>query len=456
MKLVSFAKETLTDATRIITTKEGLKKLYRVPLYRNAVYLMLNSGAVNVTGFFFWLLAARLYSTEAVGLTSAAISAIALLTLVSTIGLDYALIRFLPGSGDQARSMINSSFTLTGAISIALAFIFLAGLKVWSPALLFIREHPVFFTVFIVTTAATTLRLFANRTLIARRRAGFSLGQGLIFGLVRFVPLVILAGSFQAFGIFTSWGIAISLTAVVSILFFIPRIETGYRPFPVIRKRIITDVMHFSLTNYITNIFSAITPYVLPLMVVNILGAESNAYFYIGWAISGTLFMIPVMTSFSLFAEGSHNEERLGREIRRSLKLILVILIPAVIMVLLLGDNILLFFGSAYSENTTRLLRILAISAFPLSINYVYFTMKRVEMDMKSVIGLNAFIAVVTMALSYILLPRIGIIGAGISWLVAQGITAVIAGRKFWKKYSFSSRPGTETMPADDLTEPPR
>jgi len=438
-KLISFAKETLTDAARIITTKEGLKSLYGVPLYRNAVYLMLNSGAVNITGFFFWLLAARLYSTEAVGLASAAISATALLTLISTLGLDYALIRFLPSSGDKARSIVNSCFTLTGVISIALAFIFLAGLKVWSPALLPIREHPVFFTVFVVTTTATTLRIFADRTLIAKRRAGFSLGQGLIFGLLRFAPLVILASFFQTFGIFTSWGIAISLAVVVGILFFLPHIETGYRPLPVIKKGIINDMMRFSLANYIANIFWSITPYVLPLMVVNILGAESNAYFYIGWAISGILFMIPVTTSFSLFAEGSHNEEQLGREIRRSLKLILVILIPAVVIVLLLGDKILLFFGRAYSENATRLLWILALSALPLSINFIYFTMKRVEMDMKSVIGLNAFIAIVTMALSYVLLPRIGIIGAGISWLVAQSITAVIVGRKFWKKYSFSS-----------------
>lgn len=438
-KLISFAKETLTDAARIITTKEGLKGLYGVPLYRNAVYLILNSGAVAMTGFFFWLLAARLYSTEAVGLASAAISATALIALISTIGLDYALIRFLPGSGDKARSMINSCFTLTGAISIALAFIFLAGLKIWSPALLLIQEHPVFFTIFIVTTVATTLKIFADRTLIAKRRAGFSLGQGLIFGLSRFVPLVLLAGFFHTFGIFISWGIALSLVVVVSIVLFLPRIETGYRPLPVIRKKTISDMAGFSFANYIASIFWAIPHYVLPLMVINILGAESNAHFYIGWAISGILFMIPMATSFSLFAEGSHNNEQLGREIRRSLKLILVILIPAVVIVLLLGDKILLFFGKEYSENATRLLWILAISALPFSINSIYFTIKRVEMDMKSVIGLNAFIAIVTMALSYVLLPRIGIIGAGISWLVAQSITAVIIGRKFWKKQSFSS-----------------
>ena len=40
---------------------------------------------------------------------------------------------------------------------------------------------------------------------------------------------------------------------------------------------------------------------------------------------------------------------------------------------------------------------------------------------MRSVIAPSAFIAIVTLGLSYVLLPRIGIIGAGIAWLASQG-----------------------------------
>ena len=102
-KLASFVKETLVDAARILTTKESLKGLYGVSLYRNAVYLMINSGVFAITGFFFWMAAARLYPTEAVGLASAAIVASGLLALLSTLGLDCGLIRFLPWSGEKAR-----------------------------------------------------------------------------------------------------------------------------------------------------------------------------------------------------------------------------------------------------------------------------------------------------------------------------------------------------------------
>lgn len=115
-KLTSFVKETIVDAARIFASREAVKGLYRVSLYRNAVYLMINSAIVSFTGFFFWMAAARLYPAEAVGLASAAMAAIGLLAILSTLGLDFALIRFLPGSGEKARDMINSCFTIGALI----------------------------------------------------------------------------------------------------------------------------------------------------------------------------------------------------------------------------------------------------------------------------------------------------------------------------------------------------
>lgn len=434
-KLVSFAKETVIDTIRILTTKEGLKSLYGVSLYRNAIYLMLNSTAQAVTGFFFWIAAARLYATEAVGLASAAIAAAGLLALLSTLGLDYGLIRFLPGSGDKARDIINSCFTVGGLVAIALAFVFLAGLGFWSPALLPIREHPVFFTTFVLFASTSALQHFTNQTFIAERRAGFALAQGLVFSLLRFIPLIVLASLLQTFGIFASWGIAVSIAVAAAILLFLPRVEKGYRPFPSVGKRVVSEMMRFSSANYIANILWVIPQFVLPLLVVNLLGAEQNAYFYIGLGVAGIVFMVPMAASLSLFAEGSYEEEKLSYEVRRSLKLILVLIVPAIVILLLLGDKILLLFGRAYSENATKLLWILALSALPLSLNHIYFSIKRVEKRMKSVIGLTVFIALATLGISYLLLPHMGILGAGVAWISSQGVAALMTLLYLWRRF---------------------
>jgi len=432
-KLASFIRDTLVGAVTAVTAKEGLKSLYGVSLYRNAVYLMLNSMVSAATGFVFWMIAARLYSTEDVGLGSATIAAASLLVLFSTLGLDYGLIRFLPGSGEKSNAMINSCFTISGLVSIALALIFLAGLGIWSPFLLLIREHPIFLIAFVVFTAAATVAGLVNRSFIAQRRAGFALAQGLIGSLLKFIPLVVLAVFFHTFGIFASWGLGLAIALAVGIFLFLPRVQADYHPFPAIKREVINKMAHFSSLNYITALLWSAPALILPLMVVNLLGAEANAYFYIGWAVGGILFMIPMATSFSLFAEGSYNEEKLRQEVRRSFKLILLILIPAMLVMLLAGDKILLAFGREYSEAATKLLWILALSALPLSFNYIYFSIKRVQMKMKSVVGLTAFIAVAALALSYILLPRMGILGAGTAWLVSQGIAASWAIYKVWR-----------------------
>jgi len=426
MKQIFILKQRLSNVIKIATPIQGIRGLWDIPLYRNSIYLILSSGILAILGFIFWAVAARLYPVEGVGFASAAISAMALLALLSTLGLDYGLMRFLPSSDRKASEVMNSCFTVSSLASIAVSAIFLAGLHLWSPALLAIREHPTFFASFIVFTVASTLMTFVSRTFVAERRASFTLVQGLVFGLLRFVPLVFLATPFHTFGIFASWGLTMSLAVIICVFLILPRVRAGYRPLPSISKQVINEIIHFSFANYGANLLWAIPSLALPLMVVNRLGAEPNAYFYVGWATASVLFMIPVATSLSLFAEGSHNREGLARDTGRSLKLILIILVPAIILMFVLGDKILLLFGRAYSENAVRLLQILAISALPVGVNHLYFSIKRVEMKMKSVVVLSALIAVFTLALSWSLLPRMGVWGAGVAFLAAQGTVAIV------------------------------
>jgi len=54
MKLLNFLREAFADALNLLRSPEGLKSLYGVSLYRNAVYLMLTSGTTAVLGFAFF------------------------------------------------------------------------------------------------------------------------------------------------------------------------------------------------------------------------------------------------------------------------------------------------------------------------------------------------------------------------------------------------------------------
>ena len=427
-------KKTDSHTSGLTAIKEGFSSLFRLSLYRNAFYLMLNSAIYALTGFFFWIVAARLYPPEVVGLASSVIAAIGLLSLLSTLGLDYGLLRFLPAAGDEAREMINSGFTISGAVTVLSALIYLAGLGIWSPALLPIRNNPLFLFSFIVFALANTLQTFNSQSFIAARQSLFIMIQGSIIAWLRFVPLVLLATSFQKFGIVAAWGSCVVLSVIIAITFFQPLAYQGHRPFPSINKEVLRRMLHFSFANYIGNILWTIPSLVLPIMIINLLGPGENAYFYIGWAITGIVFMIPAAISLSLLAEAAHDENKLVLELKRGLQLIFLLMTPVIIILLLSGRFFLQFFGKVYLENGLQLLWILAISAIPLSLNYVYITIRRVEKKMQSVIWFSAFIAVATLVSSYFLLRVMGIKGAGVGWLASQSVAALFTLPYLWRR----------------------
>jgi O-antigen/teichoic acid export membrane protein len=192
-------------------------------------------------------------------------------------------------------------------------------------------------------------------------------------------------------------------------------------------RKEISEILHFSFYNYLGDLFWNLPGLVLPIIIINLLGAESNAYFYIAWAMSGILIMIPASVATSLLAEGSHDEVQLKNNIRRSIRIMAIILVPAVILVWFLADKLLLLYGGQYADKATDLLRWLAVAVFPLTINMVYFGIKRVQKNVKPVIILAVCMAVITILSSYLLLPKFGINGVGISWLFGQSVIAFVA-----------------------------
>ena len=125
------------------TISNFYKLLKTDSLYRNSLYLMASTAVMAVLGFFFWIINARLYTAEQVGIGTTLISLMTLITSFSTMGLKNGLIRYLPTSNIKNK-MINTSFTIVALMSILISVIYLVFLKIFSPKLLFLRENIIF------------------------------------------------------------------------------------------------------------------------------------------------------------------------------------------------------------------------------------------------------------------------------------------------------------------------
>jgi len=164
--------------------------------------------------------------------------------------------------------------------------------------------------------------------------------------------------------------------------------------------------------------------------VINVLGAEKNAYFFIAWQISLLLLAIPRWTSVSLLAEGSYNQEELVWNAKRAMKFILILLAVAIAGIFLFGKYLLWIFGEEYARNSLDVLLILVLGSVPFAFNVIYASIKRVQKEVKPVIWIYASIAVITLVGSYLLARSIGIVGVGIAWVLANVVIASGVGLK--------------------------
>ena len=423
---MAFVWETIINVFRIICSPwKSFKWIYGVSFYRNSAYLIANSGLSLLLGFVFNILITRMYSSSDVGYGSAIISVLNFLGFIGTLGFGYYVVRYLPVADDKAK-ILNSLMTIGGITAAVACLIFLCGISWWSPKLMFLLYTPYFFISFIIMGTIFTVYTIVTLVFISFRKSGYILlAQGLIASVLELI-LVLVMSALGVYGIVASQGIGLLVALLICIFIFLPRVIPHYRPLPVIQWPAAGQTLSYSFVNYAGDGLTSLPIWILSLLILNTYGAATNAYFYMAWTMSTVLFAIAYGISTSLFAEGSHEVKNVGNDILRSLKLILLIVLPATIIMVVFSDKLLLLYGGAYSAEGTQALRLFSLSVLPGSINLLYFSLARIEKWLNNLLFVSVAMSALTILSGYLLLPHFGIVGVGISRLFVQTILLFI------------------------------
>jgi O-antigen/teichoic acid export membrane protein len=389
-----------------------IQKYYNEPLYRNSIALMLNTASGAVLGLVFWIVAARTISSTNIGLATAVISLVTLITTLSQLGMDNGLIRFLPMSRNKDE-LYSTVITITFVITLIITAILLIGLNVFSPPLLFLR-YGVYPLILILYMALASVYGMLNTTVIALRRGDLYLLQTIITGMR--IPLLLILATFGVMGIISAIEIAYFVTFITGI-YFISRLGVKFRP--TINIGSLKEIFSFSLGTYTADILSTAPTAIIPIIIVNTVGAIDNAYFYVAYAVAALLLTIPGAVSMSLFVEGSHDLP-LKENVIKSIKFTMIILIPSIIITVLFGNYILLIFNREFSDQSFELLRLLAISSLFSAVNAIYITIKRVQKNTKIINYINLLSLILLTGMGYLLLLKYGLLGIGYAWLISN------------------------------------
>jgi len=98
------------------------------------------------------------------------------------------------------------------------------------------------------------------------------------------------------------------------------------------------------------------------------------------------------------------------------IEIISIIVIPAIIVIFLFGNYILLAFGEKYSNEGFILLKFLSIAGIFISINSIESVILNIKHKIKLMILLNLMSTTIILSLSVILIKMnfLGIVGVGI------------------------------------------
>jgi O-antigen/teichoic acid export membrane protein len=163
----------------------------------------------------------------------------------------------------------------------------------------------------------------------------------------------------------------------------------------------------------------------MPLLVVALEGSSEGGHFFVAWTIATTIDLLASNLATSLTVEGALDQDRLahfGREVLRRLALVLV---PISLGTILLAGALLTPFGAGYRSHSANLLRLLAAASLPRALATVAIGVCRVERRVSRIAAVQAAQAILVLGLAALLLPRLGIVGAGVAALVGHTAVAV-------------------------------
>jgi O-antigen/teichoic acid export membrane protein/thiamine kinase-like enzyme len=414
-----------------IATRPQLARLIdhlRTPLYRNGYALVFSSAATSVLGVVYWVLAARYYTPAAIGLNAAVLSTMMFLASLAQLNMMNALNRFVPSAGASTTRLVLFTYGLSAVIAVTASLIFISGVNVWAPALQIFVSGPGFGWLFALATLVWCIFVLQDSVLTGLRQATWVPIENLFFAIGKIVLLIALATTLPLYGLLASWTIPLVVISLpLNFLIFRRLIPQHVQATVSVAQPIVPrQIAHYVAGDYASSLIWIATIDLMPLVVVQQAGATANAYFYLCWTITYSLYLISRNMGMSLITEGAIAPARLYAYSYRVFIQTARLLVPIVLLLFVGAPYILQLFGPNYAAESTTLLRLLSLSALPGMVVTLYLSMARVQRRMTAMVVVQGILCLLVMALGFWGLNRYGINGLGWAWLISQTLVAAL------------------------------
>jgi O-antigen/teichoic acid export membrane protein len=330
-------------------------------LLRNAGSLAATTGLTSLFGFAFWFIAAKEFSTAAVGFGAAATNAMQLLGTIGMFGLGTMLIGELPRR--RERGGLFAASLITSAVgSLILAILFLIGVEVlgFGPKFQDVSGTLPRVVMFLAGAMLTGATMVFDEGTIGLMRGGVQLWRNLAMSALKLAILpvtTIFLHDVYGVGITLSFTLATALSVIPAAVMLV---RGGSRVFHRPDWTLLRKMFKVALNHNWLNLAIATPPRLVPIIVTLAVGPAENAVFYVAYMITSFLFMVPVHLSTVLFAIASASPELIAEKLRFVLRMSLMIGLPVMVALAIGAHFVLGLFSPSYAvEGTVPLLTLI-------------------------------------------------------------------------------------------------
>jgi len=406
-------------------------------LRRSSSFLMLSSAIGAVFGFGFWLICAHLTSSVQIGYSASLIAYITLISTVTTLGLSNAVIRFLPNHKNKDE-YFTTALVLTFISSIVIGSILIESIKYISPKLSLLISNPEIFSLLLGFLVLTSIGSIASSSLLAQKDA-----KNIFIMALWLYPLRIIL-PFIFFGLNVK-GILIIITGttLIGTIYEFYVLYKKHHKRAAFKLSSLESSYKFTFGNFTGTIFGILPGTLVPIIVLNRLGPSLAAYFYIAMQFASILGIISSSSSQAFLSEASNDKNTVNymHHFIKGFKNLYSLLIPAMLVMIIIGTQMLRFYGYKYYANGALLLVILSVASLLIGINWLGDSLLNVQKRPFAYGIMNFVNALIVIAVVYEFAHR-GLNAVGFGWLIAQALTVfiyIILQYKFVKAYKLAT-----------------
>jgi O-antigen/teichoic acid export membrane protein len=403
-----------------------LLEALRNPLYRSGYAMIINTVATTAVGVIYWAIAARLYSSQTLGRSSALISALLLISSFAQLNFTDTLPRFMPLAGRSMSKFIGYSYFLSGIAALLISGGFVIILPRMSSQWHFLGDSNLLCVAFVVAAVIWGVFALQDFVLLSLRQSMIVPAENLVYGVIKLLLLAGVAWVMPSSGIFFSWIVPLGITVpgVNWLIFrqYIRKHESALAP----SKLHIGEMARYASIDYVGTTLSQAYGNLLPLVVLSTLGPAANGVFYIAWTIASGLGLLAANLSVSLLVEASNAPHRLAELTRGVLTRCVALTAFGAIVIAAAAHPILLLYGSAYAVHASTLLRLLSLGTIPYCVTVVALSLDRVERRVGRASLTRLALTILVLGGSWVLVRRVGVDGVAYAWGGANILVALV------------------------------